>query len=243
MDSRTPPEQSLPSTTAIAVATAILAGLSGYFIGQASSIGLFSSTTSSHQKAKAAAPRKSWPNSYDVQVHPDSSDEELMTHLRGSKRNDRRTPKEIADSEEDEEESEHGKEDAEDVNEDLKSFEDNREECKLVLCVRTDLGMSKGKLTLANYMHFLGLSWIWHQLNTHFRQDSSPGFTRHPCKLYCAPFTLSASFPTPSHPTPLAASGPGQNRSSSPGWGISVRRAPSDCFIVGTLCVHDPRCR
>lgn len=45
MAASTPPlERSPPTTTAIAIATAILAGLAGYFIGQGASIGLFSSS-------------------------------------------------------------------------------------------------------------------------------------------------------------------------------------------------------
>ncbi len=108
-----------PSTAAIAFATAIIAALAGYFIGQGASLGLFSSNSNSG--------KKSWPNSYDVTVHPDSSDEELMKSLKGD---------EEEDSEEDEAELvEQGK---------LASFEGYKEECKLVLVVRTDLGMGKG---------------------------------------------------------------------------------------------------
>lgn len=119
------PDRALPSTAAIALATAILAALGGYFIGQASSLGLFSSSSSK------SSGKKSWPNSYDVTVHPDSSDEELMKSLKGQ----------VADSEESEEEEDEmfGEEQGE-----LASFEGNREECKLVLVVRTDLGMGKG---------------------------------------------------------------------------------------------------
>lgn len=116
----TPVDHPPPSTAAIAIATAILAALGGYFIGQGASLGLFSS--------KSSSGKKSWPNSYDVTVHPDSSDEELMKSLKGEV--------EEEDSEEDEAELvEPGK---------LASFEGNKEECKLVLVVRTDLGMTKG---------------------------------------------------------------------------------------------------
>lgn len=109
-----------PSTAAIILATAIIAALGGYFIGQGASLGLFSSNSKFG--------KKSWPNSYDVTVHPDSSDEELMKSLKG----------EEEDSEEDEAELvEPGR---------LASFEGSREECKLVLVVRTDLGMGKGRV-------------------------------------------------------------------------------------------------
>lgn len=92
-----------PTTTAYVIATAILFGVTGYFIGQGSSLGLFGSKE-----------RKSWPNSYNVRVHRDSSDEEY---------------------EDEDEESDSGE---------LASLKDNGDEVKLVLVVRTDLGMTKG---------------------------------------------------------------------------------------------------
>lgn len=108
-----PQDRPPPSTAAIALATAIITGLGGYFLGQARSLGLFSGSKKG----------ESWPNSYDVNVQYDSSDEELMKSLRGEK--------------EDDSEEEQGE---------LSSFEGNKEECKLVLVVRTDLGMTKGGL-------------------------------------------------------------------------------------------------
>ncbi|KAK3063142.1 hypothetical protein LTS18_002652 [Coniosporium uncinatum] len=66
-----------------------------------------------------------------------------------------------SDSEEDEEEEEEEAQDEQD----LKGFEDTSEECKLVLVVRTDLGMTKGKIaaqashaTLACYKSLASLS-------------------------------------------------------------------------------------
>jgi PTH2 family peptidyl-tRNA hydrolase len=53
-----------PTTTAYVIATAIIAGVTGYFIGQGSSLNLF--------KEK----KEGWPNSYNVKVHSHSSDEE-----------------------------------------------------------------------------------------------------------------------------------------------------------------------
>lgn len=104
-----------PSTAAIALATAIITGLGGYFLGQARSLGLFGSSKKG----------ESWPNSYDVDVQYDSSDEELMKSMTGGK-----------DDDSDEEQGE------------LWNYEGNKEECKLVLVVRTDLGMSKGTFIL-----------------------------------------------------------------------------------------------
>lgn len=53
-----------PTTTAYVIATAIIAGVTGYFIGQGASLNLF--------KEK----NEGWPNSYNVKVHSHSSDEE-----------------------------------------------------------------------------------------------------------------------------------------------------------------------
>lgn len=99
-----------PSTTIYVIATAIIAGISGYFLGQGASLGLFSSKE-----------KEGWPNSYNVKVHRGSSDEEDETE----------------EDEESEEEEGDGSE--------LANFENNNEEVKLVLVVRTDLGMTKGK--------------------------------------------------------------------------------------------------
>lgn len=99
-----------PTTTAYVIATAIVAGITGYFIGQGASLGLFKE-------------KQGWPNGYDVKVHKDSSDEE-----------------DEADSEDESEEEDEG------TGEELVDFKDNVEEVKLVLVVRTDLGMTKGML-------------------------------------------------------------------------------------------------
>lgn len=122
------------------VATAIGVFVVGFFIGQGSSIGVFSSNTSKQKKSV----KKSWPNNYDVDVQAgDSSDEEFIKSIQS---ND-------ADDESDSEEGD-GKE--------LKSFAERNEEIKLILAVRTDLGMGKGKIaaqcghaTLACYKYML----------------------------------------------------------------------------------------
>lgn len=99
-----------PTTAAYVIATAIVAGVTGYFIGQGASLGLFRE-------------KQGWPNGYDVKVHKDSSDEE-------------------ADGEDSEEYESDGEEEGN--GEELSSFKENEEEVKLVLVVRTDLGMTKG---------------------------------------------------------------------------------------------------
>lgn len=97
-----------PTTTAYVIATAIVAGVTGYFIGQGASLGLFKE-------------KQGWPNGYDVKVHKDSSSEE-----------------DISEEEEESDEEDEGN------GEELASFKDNTDEVKLVLVVRTDLGMTKG---------------------------------------------------------------------------------------------------
>ncbi|KAL9065636.1 MAG: hypothetical protein Q9161_008080 [Pseudevernia consocians] len=175
------PDRPLPSTASYILATSILAVCVGYFLGQASSIGLFSSSSKSKQSSSSTTgkSKSSWPNSYDVTVHPDSSDEELMTHLNGGEKKKKKKKKkqQVKDSEEDES-SNSSSSDNSDRNEDeeehsppepqpgLKTFEENKgEECKMVLVVRTDLGMGKGKIaaqcahaTLACYKHHLSAS-------------------------------------------------------------------------------------
>lgn len=102
-----------PTTTAYVIATAIIAGVTGYFIGQGASINLFKE-------------KQGWPNGYDVKPPPDSSDEEF-------------------EHESDEESEDEGN------GEELVNFKDNVEEVKLVLVVRTDLGMTKGMLLCMVY--------------------------------------------------------------------------------------------
>jgi peptidyl-tRNA hydrolase, PTH2 family len=84
-----------PTTASIALACALIAGATGYFLGQARSIGLFSGSISPTRKEKGELAAEA----------DDSSDDEDQT---------------------------------------LGDFEGNNEECKLVLVVRTDLGMTKG---------------------------------------------------------------------------------------------------
>ncbi|KAH9875472.1 hypothetical protein J1614_004964 [Plenodomus biglobosus] len=112
-------EAQQPSTANIAVACAIIAGVTGYMLGQAKSLGLFGGSPIS----QASARRKEKADASEDDSE-DSSDEQ-----------DDSTPSE---------------------------FPEHKEECKMVLVVRTDLGMTKGKIgaqcghaVLACYKHFL----------------------------------------------------------------------------------------
>ncbi|KUL84675.1 hypothetical protein ZTR_06695 [Talaromyces verruculosus] len=117
----------MPTTASYVFATAIIAGVVGYFAGQGASLGLFSASpaTAGRSKSKRAAKEKETKNDLE------------------------------SESEEEEDSEEEG-DDAE-----LATFEGNIEEVKLVLVVRTDLGMGKGKIaaqcshaTLACYKYY-----------------------------------------------------------------------------------------
>ncbi|KAI4129780.1 MAG: hypothetical protein LQ338_002090, partial [Usnochroma carphineum] len=140
MSSATGTDRPPPSTTSVVVATAILAVALGYFIGQGSTLGLFGSTKPAG-RSKSKNPKKSWPNSYDVTIHPDSSDEEVFKQIRGAD-----LGIESEESSQDSSEEEDGAVELGQKQGELNTFEGNKEECKLVLVVRTDLGMGKGKM-------------------------------------------------------------------------------------------------
>lgn len=104
-------ERPPPTTAAIAIAASILAGVAGYFIGQGSSLGLFSRSSPPESKGKS---------------------------------NNRNHGYESSDEEEEEEEEIESDEESQAQGE-LATFEGNKDEVKLVLVVRTDLGMGKGE--------------------------------------------------------------------------------------------------
>jgi PTH2 family peptidyl-tRNA hydrolase len=94
-------EPSQPSTANIAVACAIVAGVTGYMLGQAKSLGLFGGSPLS---APAQRDEKAAEDS-DESSGEDSDDDDDTAPA---------------------------------------DFKGSNEECKLVLVVRTDLGMTKG---------------------------------------------------------------------------------------------------
>jgi hypothetical protein len=118
-----------PSPIAVAIAIGLLGLLAGYFLGQGRSIGLFGgSGTSSASAKKKSKGKRSWPNSYDVKIHEDSSSEDVAG---------------VGTGETESEEEDEDLEDSDNLQE-VTAFEGSREEIKLVLCLRTDLGMTKG---------------------------------------------------------------------------------------------------
>ena len=94
-----------PSTANIAAACAILAGVTGYFVGTAKSLGLFGGSPISEPAPKSSEKAQ--------QSEGESSDD---------------------DEDEDDEDDDTAP----------AEFPDHTEECKMVLVVRTDLGMTKG---------------------------------------------------------------------------------------------------
>lgn len=124
----------------IFIATCVGILLGGVALGRYISPQATPTNTGSQKKAQ----KKSWPNNYDVTVQSgDSSDEEFIKSIQSNDADD-----------ESDSEDEDGQE--------LKSFADRNEEIKMVFAVRTDLGMTKGKIaaqcghaTLACYKYML----------------------------------------------------------------------------------------
>jgi PTH2 family peptidyl-tRNA hydrolase len=105
--------QPTPSTANIAAACAILAGVTGYMLGQAKSLGFFGGSPIS-QPAQPSTPKEKATDDSEEEEEEESSDDE----------DDDSTPAE---------------------------FPGNKEECKMVLVVRTDLGMTKGTSLLLHH--------------------------------------------------------------------------------------------
>lgn len=96
-------ESSQPSTANIAAACAILAGVTGYFLGTAKSLGLFGGSPISEPLPRRGEKAQ--------ELEDESSDD---------------------DNDDDEDDTAPAE------------FPGHNEECKMVLVVRTDLGMTKG---------------------------------------------------------------------------------------------------
>ncbi|KAI5206806.1 PTH2-domain-containing protein [Aureobasidium subglaciale] len=103
----------LPSLWAVAFGASVVAGIAGYFLGTASTIGVFGSNTQQRVVSNSSSAQ-----------HEKGHDDSETDH-------DNASGSDSEDSEDDQE---------------VNGFEDSTEECKLVLVVRTDLGMTKGKI-------------------------------------------------------------------------------------------------
>jgi peptidyl-tRNA hydrolase, PTH2 family len=126
-----------PTPIAMIVSTAIIAGLSGYMIGIASSLGFFPIPF------QTRTPKPRGIDHYDDEEESEDEDidESILDHApnwangfeadkRDGLRAEPKKEKEVTKAE--------GVRDG---------WVDNGEECKLVLVVRTDLGMTKGELS------------------------------------------------------------------------------------------------
>jgi peptidyl-tRNA hydrolase, PTH2 family len=118
-----------PTSTAVLISTAILSLIAGYMLGIGSSLGIFPNPFLQSREARAASKRSKTSN-YDNEE--ETSEEEVDGILLDHAPN-------WANGE------------AADVRDGLKvtkeekpEWENSTEECKLVLVVRTDLGMTKG---------------------------------------------------------------------------------------------------
>jgi PTH2 family peptidyl-tRNA hydrolase len=123
-----------PTPLAMLIGTAIIAGISGYMIGIASSLGLIPNPFASK------APRERGVSNYDDEEESEAEDidESILDHapnwangLEADKRDGLRATTANRAEVKQQEVVKTG-------------WEDSTEECKLVLVVRTDLGMTKG---------------------------------------------------------------------------------------------------
>lgn len=142
-----------PTALAMIIGTAIISGLTGYMIGVGSSLGIFPNLFG---KSEVDGKRKARTSGYDDEEESEeeeiSEEESVLDHAPNWSGNSgeglrrREKPKEKAVKKESKEAV---------VEKKAKEVEDTGEECKLVLVVRTDLGMTKGTYPL---LHIL--SWL-----------------------------------------------------------------------------------
>ncbi|PBP20294.1 hypothetical protein BUE80_DR008964 [Diplocarpon rosae] len=162
-------DRSAPTTIVIIISTALIAGVSGYLIGIGSSLGLFPNPF------VTKAPKKRGIENYDDEEESEEEDIDasVLDHapnwsngLEADKRDGLRATaagtKAQVKLEKTAEEYAMLKLEGSERETTKPDWEDSNEECKLVLVVRTDLGMTRGKIaaqcghaTLACYKHFL----------------------------------------------------------------------------------------
>jgi PTH2 family peptidyl-tRNA hydrolase len=153
-------DASTPSPTAIIISTAIIAGLSGYMIGIASSLGFLPIPFQSRP------PKARGIDNYDDEEESEEEDidESILDHapnwgngIEADRRDGLRA------------EPQKGKARGAAAKE--PSWEDNGEECKLVLVVRTDLGMTKGMFPKDYHS---SISNDWQQAKSQLSVDMPP---------------------------------------------------------------------
>lgn len=120
-----------PTPVAMIIATALLAGISGYMIGIASSLGFlpipfapqgFLQSIGGGDGRRRVGRTAGYDNEEESSEEEIDDDDALLAHVPnwGSAGEEKKKPEQV------------------------KAVADNGEECKLVLVVRTDLGMTKG---------------------------------------------------------------------------------------------------
>lgn len=130
-----------PTPVAMIIGTALIAGISGYMIGIASSLGFLPIPF------MPATPKKRGIDNYDDEEESEEEDidEEILDHApnwANGVEADKRDGLRVVEKEVKKEKKSSKKQDSE------PELEDDGEECKLVLVVRTDLGMTKGMFSL-----------------------------------------------------------------------------------------------
>lgn len=135
--------QEPPTPFALIISTAIICGLTGYMLGLGSSIGFLPNPFSTNSGRKGSG----WVDS-EVESAEEDIDDDLLDH---APRWDGESPgqgslatknqvKQVKPKKSAQKPAQQDKP----VADESKEFENNKEECKLVLVVRTDLGMTKG---------------------------------------------------------------------------------------------------
>jgi hypothetical protein len=196
-----------PSSTAVLISTAILSLITGYMLGIGSSLGLFPNPFLQTREARVASKRMKTSN-YDDEE--ESSEEEvdgiLLDHapnwVNGEAADVRDGLKVVRKEEK------------------LQQWENSMEECKLVLVVRTDLGMTKGVSTHSPPCPIHGLPLT---VSPH-RQNRSPVLTRDASMLQDIPARRSKL----ANPAAL-----GEGRASKSGAASEVRRGSGDVTGAG----------
>ena len=187
--------QAPPSTLALAIGFTIVGGITGFFLGQANSIGVFSSSKTRSRKGKR---KPAVGGDVDLTDKPVKSAEAKTSEIDADGARDESDGSGESGSGSEVEEGSD-----EDFDGELKAFEDVKGECKMTLVVRTDLQMGKGALlhsicslsTLASSVTKRLFASPSHRtrpdLLTVCRQDRRSMLPRHPCQLHDPPSAAS----------------------------------------------------